>query len=67
MSNIIGPSDPERLMWEMSLGEFLDTVVRRDPDKVFVEMLGEALTYRQFQHQVQRTAAMFKGLNVTRG
>ena len=67
MSNIIGPDDPERLMWEMSLGELLDAAVRRDPDKVFVEMLGEAVTYLQFQQAVARTASMFKALGVNPG
>ena len=41
MSDIVGPEDPTRLMWELSLGEFLDSVARRNPDKVFVEMGGE--------------------------
>ena len=54
-------------MWEMSLGELLDKAVDRDPDKVFVEMLGEAVTYVQFQRAVRRTASMFKGLGVSAG
>ncbi len=32
MTNIIGPDDSRRLMWEMSLGEFLDAAVSRNPD-----------------------------------
>ena len=54
-------------MWEMSLGELLDKAVDRDPDKVFVEMVGEAVTYVQFQRAVRRTASMFKGLGVSAG
>ena len=50
-------------MWEMSLGEFLDLVVRREPDKVFVEMLGETLTYRRFLQKVRRTASMFQDVD----
>ncbi|MCS5657185.1 MAG: hypothetical protein NZ762_01860 [Dehalococcoidia bacterium] len=44
MSTIAGPDGPGRPMWEMSLGEFLDAAVRRNPDKVFVEMAGEKVT-----------------------
>ncbi len=67
MSNIVGPEDPTRLMWEMSLGEFLDSVARRDPDKVFVEMGGEAVTYGKFRETALRTASMFKALGVSSG
>ena len=67
MSNIIGPADPQRLMWEMSLGEFLDTAVHRNADQVFVEIGGEAVTYAQFQQNVRRTGAMLKDLGVGYG
>ena len=54
MSDIVGPEDPTRLMWEMSLGEFLDSVARRNPDKVFVEMEGEEVTYGRFRETARR-------------
>ena len=41
-ASITGPTDTIRPMWEMSLGEFLDGVVRRNPDKVFLEIAGQS-------------------------
>ena len=67
MSNIVGPEDPTRLMWEMSLGEFLDSAARRNPDKVFVEMGGEEVTYGKFRETALLTASMFQGLGVSSG
>ena len=67
MSDIVGPEDPQRLMWEMSLGEFLEAVVNRNPDKVFVEMSGRELTYRQFHREVEQAASMFQNLGVAKG
>ena len=67
MSSIAGPNGPGRPMWEMSLGEFLDAAVRQNPDKVFVEMAGEKVTYRQLQLSVGRTASMFQDLGVAPG
>ena len=54
-------------MWEMSLGEFLDAAVRRNPDKVFVEMAGEKVTYRQLQLRVGEIASLFQALGVAPG
>jgi crotonobetaine/carnitine-CoA ligase len=54
-------------MWEMSLGEFLDAAVRRNPDKVFVEMAGEKVTFRQLQLEVGKTTSMFQALGVASG
>ena len=54
-------------MWEMSLGEFLDAAVRRNPDKVFVEMAGGKVTFRQLQLNVGKTASMFQELGVAPG
>jgi crotonobetaine/carnitine-CoA ligase len=54
-------------MWEMPLGEFLDAAVRRNPDKVFVEMAGEKITFRQLQLEVGKTASMFQALGVAPG
>ena len=67
MSDIVGPEDPTRLMWEMSLGEFLDSVARRNPDKVFVEMGGEEVTYGRFRETARRAASMFQALGVSSG
>ena len=67
MSTIAGPDGPGRPMWEMSLGEFLDAAVRRNPDKVFVEMAGEKVTYRQLQIKVGETASLFHALGVAPG
>ena len=54
-------------MWEMSLGEFLDAAAARDPDKVFVEISGQKITYRQFVQDTLRTAGMFQALGVSKG
>ncbi len=67
MSENTGPRDPERPMWEKDLAEFLRAVVRRDPDKVFVEMHGRKLTYREFEERVNATASLFQGIGVGHG
>jgi len=67
MSDIAGPKDPNRLMWEMSLGEFLDEAVARDPGKVFVEISGQPITYRDFRQRALQTAELFRGLGVGHG
>jgi len=53
--------------WEMSLGDFLSDSVQRSPEKVFVEVSGQQLTYSQFQDQVSQTAGMFQALGVRSG
>jgi len=67
MSDIVRPEDAHRLMWEMSLGEFLDEAVRREPHKVFVEMSGHALTYSEFRQTARETAALFQSMGVGKG
>ena len=67
MSTITGPSDPDRLMWEMSLGEFLATSVNRNPDKIFLEIAGESITYHQLWQRVEETAGLFQSLGVVSG
>ena len=57
----------ERNPWEMSLGEFLDAAVARSPDKVFVEISGQALTYRQIQRLAMQTAGLFQEMGVGKG
>ena len=66
-ASITGPTDTIRPMWEMSLGEFLDGVVRRNPDKVFLEIAGQSITYHDFHRRVRQTAGMFQEMRVGRG
>jgi crotonobetaine/carnitine-CoA ligase len=58
----LAPKD--RKPWERSLPEFLDLAVRRDPDKVFVEISGEKITYQEFQRRAFEVAAIFRSLGV---
>ena len=56
-----------RSPWELSLGEFLDAAVGRNPDKVFAEISGDKITFRQLQQRALRTASMFRDLGVGHG
>ena len=67
MTGIAGPKDPSRLMWEMSLGEFLEEAVARDPGKVFVEISGQKITYEDLYQRALQTAELFRGLGVGHG
>ncbi len=67
MSENTGPRAPEKPMWEKDLAEFLRAVVRRDPDKVFVEMHGRKLTYGEFEERVNATASLFREIGVGHG
>ena len=67
MSDITGPQDPKRLMWQMSLGEFLDQAVARSPGKVFVEISSQTITYRDIRQRALQTAELFRGLGVGHG
>ena len=67
MTDIAGPKDPNRLMWEMSLGEFLDEAAERNPGKVFVEISGQKITYRDFHQRALQTANLFQSLGVGHG
>jgi crotonobetaine/carnitine-CoA ligase len=51
----------------MNLGDFLKTVVARGPEKVFVEISGQKITYGQFQQNALKTAGMFRQLGVSKG
>jgi len=53
--------------WEMSLGQFLEEVVARDPGKTFIEIGGQNQTYREFYDGVLKAAAMFQGSGVEKG
>ena len=66
-ATITGPADARRRMWEMSLGEFLERAAARSPDKVFVEIAGTVLTYREFHHRARQTARLFQELGIGRG
>ena len=66
-ATITGPADARRLMWEMSLGEFLERAAARNPDKAFVEIAGTVLTYREFHDRARQTAGMFQELGIGRG
>ena len=68
MTKIFGPDDPNRPMWEMTLGELLDKAVAEvSPDKVFAEVCGHEMTYRGFRRMVGRTAAMFHSMGIGKG
>ena len=61
------PNSPNLIPWEQSLGEFLAEVVQRDPDKVFLEISGQKITYRQFDDAIKRTAGMFRTAGIGHG
>jgi crotonobetaine/carnitine-CoA ligase len=56
-----------RKPWERSLGEFLKLATSRDPDKVFVEIAGQQITYGQFLERAIQTAGMFQATGVGHG
>ena len=53
--------------WEMSLGQFLEQSVARDPGKTFIEIDGQSQTYGKFYEGVLKAAAMFQGLGIEKG
>ena len=68
MSSILGLDPlPNRQSWEKSLGEFLDAVVRSNPDKIFVEIAGRQITYSDFYRRCRSAAAMFRDLGIGHG
>ena len=68
MSNTIGlDRDEGRKPWERSLGEFLQEAVARNPDKVFLEIGGQEITYQECLQRSEQTAAMFRALGVSQG
>ena len=68
MTNTIGmDGDEDGKPWERSLGEFLREAVARKPDKVFLEIGGQGITYQECLRRSEETAAMFRGLGVSRG
>ena len=68
MDNVLGlDPKPGRQSWEKSLGEFLDIVTGANPDKVFVEIAGQHITYGEFMSRCRSAAAMFRGLGIGHG
>ena len=68
MSNVLGLEPlSNRQSWEKSLGEFLEIVVSANPDKVFVEIAGQQITYADFYSRCRAAAAMFRSLGIKRG
>ena len=68
MTNTIGlDGDEGRKPWERSLGEFLREAVARNPDKVFLEIGGQEITYQECLRRSAQTADMFRALGVSRG
>jgi len=60
------PTDSKKA-WEQSLGQFLEQVVARHPDKTFIEIGGLSRTYQEFYDGVRKSAAMFDGLGIGKG
>ena len=53
--------------WEQSLGQFLETVVARQPRKIFIEIGGLSRTYQEFHDGVLKSATMFAELGILKG
>ena len=60
------PTDSKKA-WEQSLGQFLEHVVARHPDKTFIEIGGLSRTYQEFYDGARKSAAMFGGLGIGKG
>ncbi len=60
-------NDRNRASWEQSLGEFLAEVVSRNPDKVFIQIAGQEITYGEFYSRIERAAGMFADMGIGRG
>ena len=55
------------LPWQQSLGNFLAEIIQRDPDKTFLDISGQRITYRDFDDAIMRTAGMFRAAGITHG
>ena len=60
-------SSEQQATWELSLGEFLREAVNRNPGKVFLQIVGQQITYGEFYSRVRQAATMFANLGVQRG
>ena len=68
MADIIKESDNSRSNpWDLCLGEFIDSCVSHDPDKVFIEIAGQKISYKKLQESSIQTASMFKSLGIGYG
>ena len=67
MAELIHPTDPSRLQWQMTMGEFLDQAAARSPDKVWLHWSNQRITYAGFQEGTKKAAGLFKSLGVGRG
>ncbi len=68
MSSILGLEPlPNRQSWEKSLGEFLEVVVGSNPDKTFIEIAGQGITYADFYRRCRSAATMFRDLGIGHG
>tara|TARA_B100000029_G_scaffold73062_1_gene64967 strand:+ start:4885 stop:6534 length:1650 start_codon:yes stop_codon:yes gene_type:complete len=53
--------------WDVCLGEFIDSCVSYSPDKVFIEIAGQEISYDQIQQYSRRAASMFESLGIGHG
>ena len=68
MTNTIGLDGNEgEKPWERSLGEFLRQSVARNPDKAFLEIGGQEITYQECLRRSEQTGSMFRARGVSRG
>ncbi len=68
MVNVLGlDAQPGRRSWEKSLGEFLQIVTAANPDRVFVEIAGQQVTYGQFMSRCRAAATLFQRLGIGHG
>ena len=68
MVNVLGlDPKPGRTSWEKSLGEFLEIVTSANPQKVFVEIAGQHITYAQFMGRCRAAATMFQRMGISHG
>ena len=67
VGNTVGPKDSQRLAWEMSLGEFIEAAAGRNPEKTFVEISGQVISYQDFLDRTLQAAGMFQSLGIGRG
>ncbi len=65
--NIIVPDDPDRLAWEMTLGELVDQAVSIDPQKVYLYFQQYQVTYQDLLEYSLRSATLFRNLGVGHG
>ena len=56
--------DKHGATWDISLSEFLDTAVRQDPDRLFLEIAGQRYTYQELQAHALKAATMFSAMGI---